>query len=64
VLPSVHGQCVYLPMRQSKSLGQLVGPPVSGALKRKSATKEAPEPVLPAAADAYELLEDCGRGCR
>jgi hypothetical protein len=51
-------------MRQSKSLGQLVGPPVSGALKRKTATKDVPELVFPAAADAYKLLEDCGRGCR
>jgi hypothetical protein len=50
-------------MRQSKSLGSLV--PGTGALKRKAGTSSSGgtrELYFPAAADAYELLDDCGRG--
>lgn len=51
-------------MRQSKSLGSLV--PGTGGFKRKAGTSSsgARELCFPAAADAYELLDDCGRGVR
>jgi hypothetical protein len=51
-------------MRQSKSLGSLALPAGGAGLRRKSGPKEAQDHVFPAAADAYELLEDCGRGVR
>lgn len=43
--------------------GSLVGQ-VSGPLRKKSGMKEEPEFEFPASADAYELLEDCGKGVR